>query len=261
MTRFRFAGATLALMACVTTTLGAQAVLSRLGVSETQAGERFVDAVQNGGSPGIAARAFLALPASARAAAVTELVAWAKAYYKSPAFKKAWADTRDANKPDAPAASADAVIAKQKADQEKQMADVKKMLESLPPEQRKAVEESLKQSEATMKDPAYQAKMAESAQHMNADDKARYQEELKTWQQNYPVDPSPVIAKRIRDFLAQTADVDFNAKVAGSGGGKTFANPDYEAKSSQWKMAYRAGREATTAARAAATTWLSELGQ
>ena len=37
-------------------------------------------------------------------------------------------------------------------------------------------------------------------------------------------------------------------------------NPAYERKPGQWKMCYRAGKEATAAARAAVQAWLKELG-
>ena len=38
-----------------------------------------------------------------------------------------------------------------------------------------------------------------------------------------------------------------------------FVNPAYQAKSAQWKTCYRAGKQATTAARAAVQAWLKEL--
>ena len=99
------------------------------------------------------------------------------------------------------------------------------------------------------------------AERKHADDQKQYQDDLNAWQQNYPLDPAPLIAKRLHDFLAQTADVDFDAKLVSGDGGRVFAKPEYEARSPQWKMAYRAGREATTAARSAASAWLKELGQ
>ena len=52
-------------------------------------------------------------------------------------------------------------------------------------------------------------------------------------------------------------DIDFNAKLNGT----TFVSPDYEAKSSNGKLAFRAGRETTERARAFAQRWLAELKQ
>ena len=64
----------------------------------------------------------------------------------------------------------------------------------------------------------------------------------------------------LRNFLAVSADVDFNAQLVRSAGGKmTFANPDYESKPAAWKALFRSGRETATALRAAAQQWLGEL--
>jgi hypothetical protein len=38
-----------------------------------------------------------------------------------------------------------------------------------------------------------------------------------------------------------------------------FANEDYEGKPAEWKICFRAGKEATEAARAFARSWLTEL--
>jgi len=56
-----------------------------------------------------------------------------------------------------------------------------------------------------------------------------------------------------------SATVDFNAKVAKSGALMRFADPRYESRPKEWKLCYRAGKEAVDAARAAATEWLKEL--
>ena len=61
-------------------------------------------------------------------------------------------------------------------------------------------------------------------------------------------------------MLDATADVDFNAKLVSRSGRMAFVDPALEEKSSDWKMAYRAGREAVSAARLAAAAWLKELG-
>jgi hypothetical protein len=56
-----------------------------------------------------------------------------------------------------------------------------------------------------------------------------------------------------------TQGIDFNAALKESGGNKVFVNPAYEKKSNKWKMAFRAGKEVTEAARAFAQQWLKEL--
>lgn len=65
---------------------------------------------------------------------------------------------------------------------------------------------------------------------------------------------------RLEDFLAFTADINFDAKlVEGKGGKLYFADPELEAKDEQWKRFFRAGKEPVAAARQFAQEWLKEL--
>src|SRR4051812_20465529 len=59
-------------------------------------------------------------------------------------------------------------------------------------------------------------------------------------EKKYPSDGMELIKKRLTDFLAISASVDFDAKLDG---GNAFVNPEYEKKSLEWKMCYRAGKE------------------
>jgi hypothetical protein len=86
-----------------------------------------------------------------------------------------------------------------------------------------------------------------------------HQRDVAKWNENFPENPNVLIAKRLRAFLDTSADVDFSAKLVPSGDKMKFADAKYEQKSSEWKMCYRAGRDAVTAARAVAAAWLKEL--
>jgi hypothetical protein len=258
------AGVAAAVVAVVTTGLAAQAVLSRVGLSENDARSTFMQSMVGIASPGAASRPFLALAPTARAAVVTEAVAWAKAYANSAPFRKAWAEKRDENKP-APPPSATDTQKQQAADQQKQLDDLKKTIASLPPDQQKAmqamVDQLLAQQAASQKDPQYQALMKQAGDETKARSQKDYQDAVATWQRDYPADPNVAIARRLSEFLAMSADVNFDAKLVTKGSSRTFADPTFEAKPDSWKMCYRAGREATAAARAAAQGWLKEIGQ
>ena len=54
-------------------------------------------------------------------------------------------------------------------------------------------------------------------------------------------------------------DGDPHSPHVGHGSGLQFANPEYEKKSGQWKLCYRAGKEPVEAARAFAKEWLGEM--
>lgn len=74
-------------------------------------------------------------------------------------------------------------------------------------------------------------------------------------EKRYPSDANVLIKQRLQEFLSISATVDFNAQLNGS----MFANPEYEAKSGQWKMCFRAGKAVVEAAREEAQAWLKEL--
>jgi hypothetical protein len=71
----------------------------------------------------------------------------------------------------------------------------------------------------------------------------------------YPANPDELIKKRLQSFMEISATVDFDAELNGS----MFANPEYEKKTDQWKMCFRAGKAVIAAAREEVTTWLKEL--
>jgi hypothetical protein len=75
-------------------------------------------------------------------------------------------------------------------------------------------------------------------------------------EKKYPADGMELVKKRLADFLRISATVDFDAKLDG---GNAFVNPEYEKKSSEWKMCYRAGKDVVEAARVEAQKWLDEL--
>jgi hypothetical protein len=75
---------------------------------------------------------------------------------------------------------------------------------------------------------------------------------------DYPEDPKALLKKRLQTILDITADVDYAAELKVVHGTKYFVNPDYEKKPLEWKLAFRAGKAATDAVRAAAQQWLKE---
>ena len=152
---------------------------------------------------------------------------------------------------------------KRQSDEQKLAAEEsKRAIASLPPDQRKALEDALKKTTemiVAMDTPEQKQLRLEAIKAMRSERTQQYQQELANWQREYPDDPKPIIARRLREFLALSADVDFAAELRSDGGRMLFVNPAYQAKSAQWKMCFRAGKEATTAARAAVQAWLQEL--
>lgn len=247
-----------------TVALGAQALPTQLQVGEQEARQHLLGGLTSAGIPfgTTVSKAFLALPGSARGAVVTAAFAWMKVTVNSAAFKTAYAQARDQAKPLSPDApgSIDQELKKRQDQQLKEMADSRAALNLLPADQRAAFEQQMKQMEAQLRSPEMVRAMRAQIEEDLKNDRESYDEEMKKWQANYPVNPLALVARRLQQFLAASADVDFVAKLVKSPDGKMrFENPAYESKSGDWKTCFRAGREAVGAARAAATAWLKEL--
>jgi hypothetical protein len=77
-----------------------------------------------------------------------------------------------------------------------------------------------------------------------------------------PADPNVLVARRLREFLEATTDVNFEARTIsltlGSDGIEFLDRPD-RARHWIWQQAVIVGPEATAAARTAAAAWLKEL--
>jgi hypothetical protein len=240
----------------------AQGVPSQLGLGDQEAGKNLLYSI-NSGSPnlGLAAKAFIALPVAARPAVVNATYLWIKTSVNSAAFKAAYAQARDQMKPTPPRfdGTVDDELKRQAAEQAKQSEASKKMIATLPADQRASMEAMMKQADAMANDPKAVAFKRQLIESQRAQAQQTYEADLKKWQNNYPTDLLVLVARRLQTFLTVTADIDFAAKTTPQGGHLVFVNPAYQSKSRDWHMCFRAGKEAVTAARAAATKWLAEL--
>lgn len=259
---------------CVTA-LTAQDALTALGVQPNEAKVTLLDFISSGQLYQNAARtAFLkAATAEARVVLVTGALTWAKAHTESPEFAKRYATTRSGAEPRLSMGrkwSADEELTRRQTLLDQRIAAEKKRLEGAPsprqtPEQQEAqrmrTEERIKSMEterARYDDPVARAELRRP---LELEDQ-RYKEEHAAWEENYPADFRTAIAKRLRDFLALSATVDFEAKLVpcqNSSGHSCFADPAYEEKPAEWKRCYRAGKQPVEAARTFAANWLREL--
>jgi hypothetical protein len=67
------------------------------------------------------------------------------------------------------------------------------------------------------------------------------------------------LKKRLQDFATLARSMDYAAQVQTRDRFQYFVKPEYERKSSAWKMLFRLGKEPSLAAAAAAEQWLREL--
>jgi hypothetical protein len=242
-------------------------IFAQLGIPVATAEQAAVTIISNGiHNPGLPSASFKLLSPSARAELATAGVAWLKTYTKSAAFKAQYDNLRTTHKPQAPQfeGTPEEELTRADEEQKQQAEESKRAIANLPEEQRRALERALAESAASMaklNTPEQRQLRLDEIRALRAERTKEYAQAVANWQRAYPDDPSPAIARRLREFLAVSADVDFGAAVKPTedGGRVRFENPAYEAKSAPWKLCFRAGREATTAARAAVAAWLLDL--
>ena len=248
-------------------TLTAQAITAQLGITEGRAKEAVFDSFM-AGAVSLAGKAevFTAASPQARVAMVGAATTLARAFVESDEFRRRYADHREANGPDPlpDEQTADQVLAKQRAGFEQQVDALRKQFvdDAITPEQKATLEEGFEAMRARfteMETGPQRTEMegmlkAQRSQQVNAHAAA-----AKAFEALYPADPRALVALRLRRFLDATRDVDFTAKLVDQDKKRTFADPALEAKPSEWKLCFRAGKPATEAAREFARKWVADL--
>lgn len=264
--RVKVAG--IGVLAAAVAMVAAQTGLIGFGVKEGEVKVRLAEAVLGGNLPVYPnTKLFNAATPAARVAFAKAFLATAKAYSETAAFKADYAQHREGAKPDPPEAkgSADQQLSEQQAEQRRKLEETKAQIATMPPEMQKQMKEMLKQMEDQLNkqagDTSQQAAIKQALETEGQEEQERYKKRIAEWSADYPEQPNAAIAKRLKEFLALTADIDFNAKLEAIDGGKMrFANPMYESKGSDWKLCYRSGQEPVAAARVFAADWLHQLG-
>jgi hypothetical protein len=252
--------------------LAAQSALAQLGLTETAARTFVLDEIKGPASDrrsGIAiagTRAFLKLPLSARGAAASALFSWAKAYVNSAAFKASYDSYRKsvvgtARKPEP---SVDEVMKKQADEQRAGLEEMKKNLAAsgLPPAEQEKILAAWKDAAAKAASPEFTEGMRKSLEAERAERSASEARLTAELEQSLPADPQELFARRLREFLDITADVNFAARtisLTGGADGIEFRDAADRQRHWIWQTAAIVGSEATAAARAAAETWLAEI--
>lgn len=245
-------------------------VIAKLGSNMTEAQEAIFSSFSGGFVDMIGSRdVFKTAGPDARAAMVTAVIGVARAYTGTADFAKRYAMFREQQKPEAAAAgpaSADALNEQMRKGIEDAIAGMEKAAKAMPQMKKEfdvQVADLRKQLAELGQDKAANAQMDAALKEGAAYQAKAHQQSLAEWEKEYPVDPKPLIARRLREFLALSATVDFTAKVSKRSAGDAtlkFDNPAYESKDAQWKYLYRAGKPAVDAARAGAQEWLKAIG-
>ncbi|HEX5473478.1 MAG TPA: hypothetical protein VFX12_02355 [Vicinamibacterales bacterium] len=263
------AAAVLAASAFVGLAWGAD-VLTMAGLTAGDAKEAINDGILDGYAPySMASRAFKAASPAVRVQLVNGGFAWARTYVASAEFKQAYETARQHRKPTPPTfeGTPEEEFARNRAaaaaDSDKSLAEMREAIKKMPPDQQKQIEASIEAGQAFAKrldTPEMRKMNIEGIRQNRISAQQAYEKDLKTWQADFPVSPEALVATRLRTFLDDTVDVDFDAKLVKTSEGRfSFADPKYEQKGDHWKLAFRAGKDAALAARADAQAWLKTL--
>ena len=249
--------------------VSAQGGLRDIGVSDQALQDSVYQSVV-GNYPSIPSPqdAIRAVPAARRADVLLQAGTAAKSYLRSDAFRQRYlkdlTEGRFGPAAPKPAQTFADHLREQQAELDHSLAELRKGANELPPQMREQGAAMIRQAESTVQEQKRQAAdvSPDDRASWERDDRERFTQETADYREAVaqghalPPDPNDLVRLRLRQFLADTADVDFDAALTPQ---RTFTKPAYEAKPSIWKVCYRAGRLATAAARTYAQSWLNEL--
>jgi hypothetical protein len=202
-----------------------------------------------------------------RSALAKNLLGFTKQYVSGSAFKSEYEKLRMEAKPAEPAeiVKTKEQIRKERIEETKEsLKNLEETMKKMDAEMKKAMESAIDAQRDMLKDyedPASQMiDIFYQGELMNRDNNIRrYKEDLQQWEANYPADYKEIIKARLQKYLDIAKTVDFGAELVERNGKKYFVKQEYERKSDNWKMIYRAGKEVYDVARPFAESWLQEL--
>jgi hypothetical protein len=202
-----------------------------------------------------------ALAPADRVVVVNALGAAIKAWFDTPEFKAAYKQKYEDSRPNElkPPRTAKQIADQMRAENLKGIKNLEAGLKDMPADMRKQMEAVAIEMRANLK--AQEAMIDVMAAQTAEQEKQQY-EEAKNRPPDpnaTPADPRVGLKRALKEFLDRTAGVDYAAALKPAAGKQVFANAAFEQKASEWKMCFRAGREACEAARTFATNWLAEL--
>lgn len=248
-------------------------ILKQLGIPEEIAKENVWRSFSSGYFSYPYMPSLIQTAVSTRGGIVQQIGEFAKAFTKSEEFKKHYTEYREENKPKTTPEKPKSMAERKKQQREELQKNIKSAEEDFkkaPADQRKTLQESYKEIMEIWKEqlkalddpnnPMFNKEAEEGTKLGYEMQLAEYQNALKEWEKKYPPTPNEMIKHWLQEFLTISKDVDFNAKLTkGENGNMVFVNPDYEAKSREWKLCFRVGKESVTAAQGFFQQWLNEL--
>ena len=243
----------------------AEDFLQQLGITKVSANEKITNSILGGYLDQYGLQKAKNIALGNRGAVTKDLLAYTKQYVNSAAFQKEYNLLRENNKPvpnsiQSPEEMRTGMIEQYKKSVAETEANMKKSDSSM----KKIFEPilvSLRQELKNAEDPNnkmlanYKKNYPEMIKSMEASNQQR----LADWEAKYPADKLVFVKERLKQFMEETSNIDFNAQLTEKNGKKYFTNPAYEHKGNRWKLAFRAGKEVVEPARAFVQGWIAEI--
>jgi hypothetical protein len=252
----------------------AQAALTPFGVTDRAARNLVLAEMRSNGSTAenraiipVVWNAYDRMPPAARGPATTAIVAWLKSFANSAEFKAAYAKERETRRPEggADSLSLDEEVKKTIDGQLATLAQYRAGVAALPEAERAKQLASLSAEEARIKSAENIRATRTLLEATRTQDSSRSAAATAEWRARYPADPQMFVKRYLQDFLTMTERLDFTLPtfIVKGPGGETlgFLSPGYTGLPWQKVHAILIGKDAVTAARAAAEAWLREIGQ
>jgi len=239
-----------------------------LGLSQQAGTDGIKNSFLNGYLQFYGARNAKNIALNERKAVATDLLNYTKQYINGSVFKKQYEDLRKSAEPHKPEAAKiktlEEIRKEEIAKTEKSIKEMEKSMKEVSADIAKSLKPVLDMQKQTLKDyqdPKNQmlAIIYESEKQAAERRQQEYQEDLVSWQKNYPAEVNQFISDKLKKMLDATKGIDYNAALVEKYNRKRFSNPAYESKNREWKQGFRAGKDVTETARAFAQQWLNEL--
>lgn len=237
----------------------------QFGITKTSANEKIMNSFLGGYLDAYGLKSAKEIAVNNRSSVTTTLLEYAKTYVSGDEFKQAYADMREQHKPEKQ------VLQSPESMQEDMINNLTKSIAETEAAYNKADESMkaifgpvLESSRQMLKD--YQdpdnpmiASYRQNFDYMVQMNEEGFQKQIDDWNIQYPVNPDLYVKMQLEEFLLQTENIDFNAQVVKKDDKLVFVKPEYEYKSNNWKMAYRAGKEVVLPAREFVKNWIDGI--
>lgn len=243
-------------------------IWASLGISKQAGTDNIRNSFLNGYLHYYGARNLKNIAQQDRQAIARDLLTYTREFISSATFKAKYTEAREYAKPvptETRKLRTIEEIQKEEIEKtEKSIKDTEKSMKELGGEVAKSLQpilEMLKQNLKDYKNPKNEMFkiIADGEKYQQEDAQRRYEEATKQWKKDYPENINLFIAEKLRLMLEYTNGIDYAAALVEKYGKKRFVNPTYEAKRTEWKQGFRAGKEVTETARAFVKKWLSEI--